>query len=107
MAGSNVKRSLNQLTFVTAVLNEAENLSRLGKHLKPFLDEGAYWVVIIDYRNTDESDKMAKKFGARVLYDKGESKGVVFANKNKGIKTAQTDWIFIIDGIVDFMKYYD
>ena len=87
----------SNLTFVTAVLNEADNLDKLGKHLKPFLDDGAYWIVIIDYRNTDESDKIAQKWGAKVLYDKGESKGIVFANKNKGIETAQTDWVFIID----------
>ncbi len=97
MAGSKDKNKLNQLTFVTAVLNEADNLAKLGKHLKPFLDNGASWVVVVDYRNKDESDKIAKSLGALVIYDKGESEGIVFANKNKGIKTAETKWVFIID----------
>ena len=82
------------LTIVTAVLNEEKNLPDFLKYAKQLAEE---IIVVIDYRTTDSSAKLSKNAGAKVLLDTGESKGIVFHNKNKGIKEASNDWILVLD----------
>lgn len=82
------------LTIVTAVLNEEKNLPAFLKQATNIADEV---IVVVDYRSTDESAQVAKKYGAKVLLDKGESEGIVFNNKNKGAEAAKNDWVMILD----------
>lgn len=82
------------LTIVTAVLNEEKILPSFLEHIKNFANEV---IVIVDYRNTDRSVDVARKFGCKVLIDKGESGGIVFNNKNRGIEDAKYNWILILD----------
>lgn len=82
------------LTIVTAVLNEEKNLPDFLKYATKIAKEV---IVVIDYRNTDDSAEIAKKAGAKILFDKGESEGIVFYNKNRGIEEAKHDWILVLD----------
>ncbi len=82
------------LTIVTAVLNEEKNLPGFLQYATQLAKEV---IVIVDYRTTDSSAEIAKKAGAKVLLDKGESKGIVFHNKNWGIKEAKHAWILVLD----------
>lgn len=82
------------LTIVTAVLNEERNLTSFLKHVSGFADE---IIVVVDYRNSDNSPKIAKRFGCKVLLDKGKSNGVVFNNKNWGVRESKNEWVLILD----------
>ncbi len=82
------------LTIVTAVLNEEQNLPEFLKYAKTIAQEV---IVVIDFRTIDDSWKIATDQQVKVLVDKGESKGIVFNNKNWGIREAAHDWILILD----------
>ncbi len=82
------------LTVVTAILNEEKILPSFLKHIEDFADEV---IVVIDYRTTDKSIEVAKKYGCKILMDQGQSKGIVFNNKNWGAEEAKNDWVLILD----------
>ncbi len=82
------------LTIVTAVLNEEKILPSFLRHAKSLADEV---IVVIDYRNEDNSQKIARKMKCKVLVDRGSSKGIVFNNKNWGIDSAKNDWVMVVD----------
>lgn len=83
-----------QLTIVTAVYNEEKLLPDFLKYAKSIAEEV---IVIVDYRTTDNSEQIAKKARCTVIKDGGESKGIVFFNKNRGIDEAKHEWILILD----------
>ena len=82
------------LSVITAVLNEEKNLPQFLKYASSIAEE---IIIVVDYRNSDNSADIAKKHGARVIQDRGESAGIVFNNKNKGAHEAKYDWIMILD----------
>jgi glycosyltransferase involved in cell wall biosynthesis len=82
------------LTIVTAVLNEEKLLPAFLGHIRDFADEV---IVVVDFRTTDQSAAVAKKFGCKILFDKGESRGIVFNNKNWGASEANHGWVLILD----------
>lgn len=82
------------LTVVTAVLNESKTLPGFLRHVTKIAEEV---IVVIDFRTTDNTRAIAKKFGCKILQDKGESKEIVFNNKNWGIKEATYPWVFVMD----------
>lgn len=82
------------LSVVTAVLNEERLLPGFLKYVTSIVDEV---IIIVDYRTTDQTAEIARKFKCKVLQDRGESDGVVFNNKNWGIEEAKNDWVLILD----------
>lgn len=82
------------LTIVTAVLNEEENLPSYLEHITKIAEEV---IIVVDYRTVDKSAQIAKRFNCKVLQDKGDSRGIVFINKNWGIDEAKYPWIMIMD----------
>jgi len=82
------------LTIVTAVLNEEKNLLSFLTYAKSLAQEV---IVVVDYRTKDTSADIARKAGCKVLIDNGTSKGIVFNNKNWGIREAKNNWILILD----------
>lgn len=82
------------LTIVVAVLNEGKILQGFLEHIRSFADE---IIVVIDYRNTDNSPAIAKRYRCKVLIDRGRSNGVVFNNKNWGVSEARNEWVLILD----------
>ncbi|KKT40355.1 MAG: family 2 glycosyl transferase [Candidatus Collierbacteria bacterium GW2011_GWA2_46_26] len=91
-----VRGSSNKLplTIVTAVLNEEKLLPAFLGHIRDFADEV---IVVVDFRTTDQSAAVAKKFGCKILFDKGESRGIVFNNKNWGASEANHGWVMVLD----------
>lgn len=88
-----LKEPLN-LTIVTAVLDEAENLPGFLEHVTNIAKEV---IIVVDYRNSDSSPSLARQYGCKVIEDRGESEGIVFNNKNRGISEAQYEWVMIMD----------
>ena len=82
------------LTIVTAVLNEEHILGDFLKHVCSIAQEV---IVVIDHRTNDKSEQIARRYGCKVLLDKGSSRNIVFNNKNWGISKAKHDWVMIVD----------
>ncbi|EKD52975.1 MAG: glycosyl transferase family protein [uncultured bacterium] len=82
------------LSVVTAILNEEKLLPSFLAHIENFTDE---IIIVVDSRTVDNSADIAEKHGCKVLLDKGESKGIVFNNKNWGANEAKNDWVLILD----------
>ena len=82
------------LTIVTAVLNEEKNLPSFLRQIVDFADE---IIIVVDSQTVDKSADVAGKHECKVLLDKGESKGIVFNNKNRGAREAKNDWVLILD----------
>ncbi len=80
--------------MISAVLvnfNEAGKLDRCFKSLTGFANE----IVVLDLGSTDETDKVCKKYGARVF--KHDFVSFVEKVRNYAISKAQGDWILVLD----------
>jgi glycosyltransferase involved in cell wall biosynthesis len=75
-------------------MNEAVNLPGFLDHVTALFDEV---IIVVDQRSTDDSDQIAKRYGCKIIHDRGESGGIVFYNKNRGAKAASHDYVFILD----------
>lgn len=80
---------MNKLSIVIIAKNESINIFECVKSAS-FADE----VLVIDSGSEDDTIKLAKKAGARVLSKKWLGYG---AQKNLAIKLAKGDWIFSLD----------
>lgn len=75
-------------TIIT--LNEQENIGKALESLKDLADE----IIVIDSGSTDETLRIAKKFGAKTFFREFDN----FANqKNWAISKAKGDWILSLD----------
>ncbi|MCJ7828093.1 glycosyltransferase family 2 protein [Patescibacteria group bacterium] len=84
-----MKKQKNQLTAVVLVKDEAENLPRCLKSLR-FVDE----LIVLDDESTDDSVKVAEKFGAKVYHRKLDD----FASqRNFVLGKVRTEWVLMID----------
>lgn len=82
------------LTIISAVLNEEKILPDFLAYATSIASEV---IVVVDSRTTDTSARIAKEHGCRVIQDRGESEGIVFYNKNRGIDQASHEWVLILD----------
>ena len=78
------------LTVSIITLNEEKNLERTLKSVQDFADE----IVIVDSGSTDKTEEIAKKFGAKFVYQEWLGYGV---QRNKAIDLATSDWVLNID----------
>ena len=78
------------LTVAMITLNEEKNLERTLKSVQDFADE----IVIVDSCSTDKTEEIAKRFGAKFVYQKWLGYG---PQKNKAIELSTSDWILNID----------
>ena len=93
MGGQSPKHSL--ISVVIAAFNEEKYLSlcldALGKQTYP---RDRFEVIVVDNNSTDNTSRIAKKFGAKVIFEKKQ--GYVFA-LNRGMKEAKSDIIAVTD----------
>ena len=78
------------LTVAMITLNEEKNLERTLKSVQDFADE----IVIVDSGSTDKTEEIAKKFGAKFVYQQWLGYG---PQRNKAIELSTSDWILNID----------
>lgn len=78
------------LTVAMITLNEEKNLERTLKSVQDFADE----IVIVDSGSTDRTEEIAKKFGAKFVYQEWLGYGL---QRNKAIELSTSDWILNID----------
>ena len=85
------------ISVVLAVHNEAENLPKCLNAVKPFADE----IVVVDGESSDETIKVAKSLGARVLST--TNKANFHINKQMAMDAAKGELILQLDAdeIVD------
>ena len=102
----------NSLSVIIPCLNEEETLGhcllKAKKSLKKYKIPGE--IIVVDNGSQDNSIKIAKKFGARVVLE-NKNKGYGCALR-KGIKVAKGDYILMADAdnSYDFSiinKFYD
>lgn len=81
---------MNKISVVINTLNEAHNIADCIKSVL-WADE----VLVVDMHSDDDTQKIAKKLGVRVLTH--ERTGVVEPARNYAIRKASHDWVFIVD----------
>jgi len=79
------------ISVVLNVRNEAENLDRCLKSVFGFANE----IVVTDMSSTDDSAKVALKYGAKVITIKPAK--VVEHARNTGLSKATGKWILLLD----------
>src|SRR5687768_13435739 len=79
------------ISVVLATYNEEKNLARTLESVKKIADE----IVIADGSSTDNTEKIAKSFGAKVI--RTTNKANFHINKQMGIDAAHSDWILQMD----------
>jgi len=80
-----------KISLVIPCFNEAEGLRKMLKRRPSFIDE----VIVVDNNSTDGTFKVAKKMGARVIFEKQKGYGQAYLT---GFKLSQGDVIVTMDG---------
>ena len=78
------------LSVAIITLNEEKNLERTLKSVQDFADE----IVIVDSGSTDRTEEIAKKFGAKFVYQQWLGYG---PQRNMAIDLSSSDWVLNID----------
>jgi glycosyltransferase involved in cell wall biosynthesis len=87
---------VKKISIVIPTLNEEKNLEFLLKEIENFFKkrkEFFYEMIVVDGFSQDNTAKVAKKFGCKVLYDE-VGKGSAL---DKGIRASKGDVIIILD----------
>ncbi len=84
-----------KISVVIPTWNEEKNLPIVLKDVKNYFkkEKYSYEILIVDKYSTDNTVKIAKRFGAKILYDSG-GKGSAL---RKGMKHAKGDIIITMD----------
>lgn len=80
-----------KISAAIAVYNEESNIKHCINSLKVFADE----IVVVDGNSTDQTARISKDLGAKVI--NSANKKMFNINKNLAIKNCSGDWIFLID----------
>ncbi len=86
-----MKSSISTLSVCMIVKNEAGILERCLKSIKPTADE----IIIVDTGSEDNTVKVAKDFGAKVILS--DWRNDFSYSRNISIKEAQSQWILWLD----------
>ena len=82
---------MTKISVVMAVYNEEENIKTCLESVKNL----AWEIVVVDGGSVDQTIKIAKEFGARIIQTKNPVNFHV--NKNKAIAAAKGEWILQLD----------
>ena len=78
-----------KISIVIPTLNEGKNLKKVLKDIPKSVDE----IIVVDGHSTDNTVKIAKKFGAKVIFD-DVGKGSAL---RKGMKASKGDIVITMD----------
>ena len=78
-----------KISIIIPTLNEGKNLPKVLKDIPKSIDE----VIVVDGHSTDNTVKIAKKFGAKVIFD-DVGKGSAL---RKGMKASKGDIVITMD----------
>ena len=81
------------ISIVIPTLNESENIAKAIKGIRNVLKGYKYEIIVVDGHSPDNTDKIAKKAGATVIYDR-IGKGSAL---RKGFDYAKGDIIISMD----------
>jgi len=82
---------VSTIGVVVITKNEEAQLARCLDSVKPFADE----IIVIDDASTDNTAKIAQRYGAKVFIN--ESKGNFDMQRNIGIEQSSCEWILQLD----------
>ena len=80
-----------KVSLVIPCFNEEDGIKKILKHRPLFVDE----VIVINNDSTDKTSEIAKKLGARVVFEEQKGYGQAYSI---GFKVAQGDIIVTMDG---------
>ena len=81
------------ISIIIPTLNESENIAKAISGIKNVLKEYKYEIIVVDGHSSDNTDQIARKVGAIVIYDK-IGKGSAL---RKGFNYAKGDIIISMD----------
>jgi len=81
----------NTISLCLITLNEEEFLNNALDNVSKYVDE----IIVVDGGSTDKTVEIAKKFNAKVVFNKWP--GDFSLQRNLSIDNATQDWILIID----------
>jgi tetratricopeptide (TPR) repeat protein len=96
------KKSLTKSVTISAcmmVKNEEEFLTRCLESIKNLVDE----LIIVDTGSTDRTVEIAQSYGAKVYHHPWE--GNFSKHRNQSISYATGDWILILDGDEEVIRW--
>jgi dolichol-phosphate mannosyltransferase len=82
----------DDVTVVIPTLNEEK---AIGKVIQEIREQGFKNILVVDGYSSDQTAEIARKAGARVVYQSGNGKGMAVKT---GIELAKTPWILVMDG---------
>ena len=85
-------------------LNEEWGLGPTIKEINHYLKESL--ILVVDGRSTDSTTKVAKLFGASVIFQKGLGKGDAIATAIQYLKKAKLEYLVIIDADFTYPAVY-
>ena len=85
-------------------LNEEWGLGPTIKEINHYLKESL--ILVVDGRSTDSTTKVAKLFGASVIFQKGIGKGDAIATAIEHLKDAKLEHLVIIDADFTYPAVY-
>lgn len=87
-----------KLSVVIPTFNEEENIVRCLKSVEDIADE----IIVVDAGSKDDTRKLAKEFGVRLINVKNEP--IFHKNKQKGLNAASGEWILQLDADEEVSK---
>lgn len=98
------------VSIIIPTLNEARNLRWLLPNIKKVMKNYSYEIIIVDKNSTDETQKVAKKFGAKIIsadLEKGAAlmkgfeaaKGKVLISMDADLSHRPRELLLLITGI--------
>ncbi len=80
-----------RVSLCMIVRNEERSLGRCLESVQGFVDE----IVVVDTGSTDRTPDVARQFGAKLFFE--EWRGDFSAARNRSLKEATGDWVFLLD----------
>lgn len=88
-----MKDAKEKISIVIPTLNEEKNLPILLTNLRKTLNGQKYEIIIADGYSTDRTIEIAKRYGAKVLFDnKGKGSAI-----KKGVSSAESEIVVTMD----------